>query len=128
MVKFDPGEFTTPNAKPLPVFLLLDVSGSMAEVVDPENVRQTGQTVEDDGQTWGLVEGGTSKIQIQSEAVRKMINSFAAEERMETEFLVSIITFGEQAVEHLAPVAASSANWTNMNADGCTAMGRRSHW
>ncbi|MEI7775892.1 MAG: VWA domain-containing protein [Verrucomicrobiota bacterium] len=120
---FDPSKFTIPKARPLPVFLLLDVSGSMNEVVDPENVRRTGQTYTNDGQAWELVEGGTSKIQILNEAVRRMIDSFAAEERMETEFLVSIITFGDRVAQHLAPGAASSVNWTDMKADGCTAMG-----
>jgi uncharacterized protein YegL len=120
---FDPSKFTVPRAKPLPVFLLLDVSGSMNEVVDPENVRRTGKTFENDGQTWELVEGGTTKIEILNDAVRRMIDSFAAEERIETEFLVSIITFGDRVVQHLAPGAASSVNWTDMEADGCTAMG-----
>jgi uncharacterized protein YegL len=120
---FDPSRFMAPKAKPLPVFLLLDVSGSMNEVVDPESVRRTGQTVENDGQTWELVEGGTSKIQILNDAVRRMVDSFASEERMETEFTVSIITFGDRVVQHLAPGAASSVNWTDMEADGCTAMG-----
>jgi uncharacterized protein YegL len=120
---FDPSKFTAPKAKPLPVFLLLDVSGSMNEVVDPENIRRTGQTFENDGQTWELVEGGTSKIQILNDAVRKMFDSFAAEERMETEFLVSVITFGDRVTQHFAPGAASSVNWTDMEADGSTAMG-----
>ena len=120
---FDPSKFTAPKAKPLPVLLLLDVSGSMNEVVDPENVRRTGQTFENDGQTWERVEGGTSKIQILNDAVRRMVDSFAAEERMETEFMVSIITFGDRVVQHIAPGAASSVSWTDMQADGCTAMG-----
>ena len=120
---FDASKFTVPKAKPLPVFLLLDVSGSMGEVVDPETVRRTGQTVVNDGQTWELVEGGTSKIQILNQAVRQMIDSFAAEEKMETEFLVSIIVFGNSAAQHLPPTAASSVKWTDMTSDGCTAMG-----
>jgi len=120
---FDPSKYTAPKAKPLPVVLLLDVSGSMDEVVDPENVRRTGQTVERDGQTWEVVEGGTTKIQILNEAVRKMIESFAAEERMETEFLVSVIVFGDRATQHLSTVSASSVKWADMTADGCTAMG-----
>jgi uncharacterized protein YegL len=120
---FDPGKFTAPKAKPFPVFLLLDVSGSMNEVVDPENVRRTGQTFENDGQTWELVEGGTTKIHILNDAVRRMVDSFAAEERVETAFLVSIITFGDRVAQHLTPGAASSVNWTDMKADGCTAMG-----
>jgi uncharacterized protein YegL len=122
-VIFDPSKFTAPKAKPLPVFLLLDVSGSMNEVFDPENVRRTGRTHQSDGQTWEEVEGGTSKIHILNNSVRRMIESFSAEERMETEFLVSIITFGDRAAEHLAPSAASSVNWSDMAADGRTAMG-----
>jgi uncharacterized protein YegL len=120
---FDPSKFTAPKAKPLPVILLLDVSGSMDEVVDPENVRRTGQTVESDGRTWELVEGGTSKIQILNNAVRKMLDSLAAEERIETEFLISIITFGDHAAKHLAPSSASSVHWKDMEADGLTAIG-----
>jgi len=120
---FDPSKFTAPKAKPLPVFLLLDVSGSMNEVVDPENVRRTGQTVVSDGQTWELVEGGTAKIQIMNEAVKNMIEAFAAEERMETEFMVSIIVFGDNATLHLPPTPASSVEWEDMTAEGCTAMG-----
>jgi uncharacterized protein YegL len=120
---FDPSKFTTPKAKPLPVFLLLDGSGSMNEVVDPENVRRTGETCQNDGRTWELVEGGTTKIQILNDAVRRMVDSFAAEERMETEFLVSSITFGDQVLQHLAPCASSSMQWTDMKADGLTAMG-----
>lgn len=120
---FDPSKFTVQNAKPLPVFLLLDVSGSMAEVVDPDNVRRTGQTLVSDGKTWELVEGGTTKIQILNQAVREMIESFAVEERMETEFLISIIVFGDSATQHLLPTPASSVKWADMTADGCTAMG-----
>jgi len=120
---FDPSKFTAPKAKPLPVFLLLDVSGSMNGVVDPENVLRTGQTVENDGQTWELVEGGTSKIQVLNDAVRRMVDSFATEERSEIEFLVSIITFGDCVAQHLAPRVASSVNWTDLEADGCTAIG-----
>jgi uncharacterized protein YegL len=120
---FDPTKFTVQKAKPLPVFLLLDVSGSMNEVIDPENVRRTGKTLESDGKTWELVEGGTTKIQILNEAVRKMIESLSAEERMETEFLVSIITFGDSSIQHLPPTPASSVQWAEMTADGCTAMG-----
>lgn len=52
-----------------------------------------------------------------------MIDSFAVEEKMETEFLVSIIVFGDRAAQHLSPTAASSVEWTDITADGCTAMG-----
>jgi hypothetical protein len=71
---FDANTFSVPKAKPLPVCLLLDVSGLMGEVVNPEGVRRTGQTFVSDGQTWELVEGGTSKIQFLNQAVNQMID------------------------------------------------------
>jgi len=52
-----------------------------------------------------------------------MIASFAAEERMETGFLVSIIVFGDRAILHLPPTSASSVEWSDMTADSCTAIG-----
>jgi len=120
---FDPTTIIVPTAKPLPVILLLDVSGSMNEIIDPENFCPTGETIETDGQTWALGKGGTQKIQILNDAVRKMINSMADDERTETEYLISIITFGDDAEEHLTPTNASSVEWTDMTADGSTAMG-----
>lgn len=120
---FDVIKFTVPKAKPMPVFLLLDVSGSMGEVIDTANVHRTGQMIVSDGQTWELVEGGTSKIQILNKAVKQMIESLVSEEKMETEFLISIIVFGNSAVQHLPLTAASSVKWTDMAVDGCTAMG-----
>lgn len=124
MVMFDPGSFTAPTARPLPVFLLLDVSYSMGEIVDPENTRSTGQTTFRDGQTWELVEGGTQKIQFLNEAVARMIDSFGTEEGLETEFLVSVIVFGDRASLHLPPTIASSVNWEAMHVFGDgTAMG-----
>jgi uncharacterized protein YegL len=100
---FNPSTVISTKAKPLPVFLLLDVSGSMNGIVDTE--------------------GGATKIQILNEAVRQMIDSLAVEEKMETEFLVSIITFGDKAEEHLAPMTASTVKWTDLTANGSTAMG-----
>ena len=54
---FDPSKFTVQKAKPLPIMLMLDVSGSMSGV----------------------------KIDTLNEAVRTMIASFADEEKMETD-------------------------------------------
>ena len=58
-----------------------------------------------------------------NEAVRKMLRTFAEEEKMETEILVSIITFGDKASLHLAPTKASKVEWKNIEADGETALG-----
>ena len=59
-IPFDPSKFTAPKAKPLPVVLLLDVSGSMSG----------------------------EKIRNVNDAVRDMLNTFSGCEQLE-EILVS---------------------------------------
>ena len=81
---FDPKKFTTPTAKPLPVVLLLDVSGSMSG----------------------------SKIDNLNKSVEDMLDTFAREEKMETEILVSVITFGSQVELHV-PYTASRLGSTD---------------
>lgn len=92
---FDASKFTTTKAKPLPVYLLLDVSGSMQG----------------------------PKIDNLNAAVREMLDTFAKEEQMETEILVSVITFGGIAKLHLSPTKASKIKWTDLTADENTPMG-----
>ncbi len=92
---FDPKKFTTPTAKPLPVVLLLDVSSSMSG----------------------------DKIQNLNRAVEDMLNTFAQEEKMETEILVSVITFGNQVELHVPYTKASQVQWQWLQANGMTPMG-----
>ncbi|MDR1484877.1 MAG: VWA domain-containing protein [Planctomycetaceae bacterium] len=92
---FDASKFTVPTAKPLPIVLLLDTSGSMSG----------------------------SKIDNLNQAVREMLDNFAQEEKMETEILVSIITFGEQVKLHVPFTKASEVNWIDLDANGMTPMG-----
>ncbi len=122
-MRFDPTKFVRREARPLPVFLLLDVSGSMNGIIDPENVVGTGQTFYEDGQWWELVEGGTPKIQVLNEALKKMIRSFSRQENGETEILVTIITFGDRAELFRSPTPAHQIEWEDLTASGETAMG-----
>ena len=92
---FDPKKFTTPTAKPLPVVLLLDVSSSMSG----------------------------DKIENLNKAVEDMLDNFAQEEKMETEILVSVITFGKQVELHVPYTKASQVQWQDLQADGMTPMG-----
>ena len=92
---FDPKKFATAKAKPLPVYLLLDVSSSMAG----------------------------KKINNLNEATDEMIRTMADEEKMEVEILISVITFGNDADVHLPATSASQVEWSNLNASGMTAMG-----
>ena len=56
----------------MPVILLLDVSGSMSEVIDGTYER-TGETVFRDGQNWEIVKGGRTRIEVLNQAVQEMI-------------------------------------------------------
>lgn len=120
---FDPTQYTVATAKPMPVFLLLDVSGSMDEVLDPENCRMTGETVYSDGKMWNIVEGGTTKMAVLNKAIPEMIKTFAEEENRETEFLFSVVTFGDTAELKTSPCKVSEARWEELRSDGNTAMG-----
>lgn len=92
---FDPKKFTTPTAKPLPVVLLLDVSGSMSG----------------------------PKIDNLNKAVEDMLDTFAQEEKMETEILVSVITFGSEVELRVPYTKASQVQWQELQVNGKTPMG-----
>ena len=77
--QFNASDFTASKAKPLPVILLLDTSGSM----------------------YG------DKISSLNDAVRKMLGTFTKEESQANEFLVSVITFGGTASLAYPPTPAS---------------------
>lgn len=90
-------EFTTSSARPLPVIVLADVSGSMKE-------------------------GG--KIQSMNQAVREMLESFRDEEDLRAEIHVAVLTFGNNQVTWQLPLtAAAKANWKDIQAHGNTPMG-----
>jgi uncharacterized protein YegL len=88
--------FTVNTARPLPVIILADVSGSM---------------------------GGEGKIGALNQAMRDMLATFADVDNLLAEIHVSVITFGGGARVHMPLQPASHAEWTDMTADGGTPMG-----
>jgi uncharacterized protein YegL len=95
MPTFDPSKFTAPEAKPLPVILLLDVSGSMAG----------------------------SKIENLNEAVKDMLGTFRDTENGEIEIHVAIITFGAEVSLHQPLASVSNIAWHDLSAFGSTPLG-----
>lgn len=91
---FDPSKYTTPDPKPLPVVLLLDISGSM-----------TG-----------------SKIKALNQAVQEMIESFKQFETHELHINVSIITFGPVNL-FLPYTSANDVTWQDLDTVGATPIG-----
>lgn len=92
---FDPSQFTVQKAKPLPVMLLLDVSGSMSGV----------------------------KIDTLNQAVRSMLETFIDETTIETDIVVSIITFGDELKRLFPFTPAPQVRFENLSAYGGTPLG-----
>lgn len=63
------------------------------------------------------------KIENLNKAVEDMLDNFAQEEKMETEILVSVITFGNQVELQVPYIKASQVQWQGLQANGMTPMG-----
>ena len=92
-------EFTVNQARPLPVFLLLDASGSMAE---------------------------SGKIEALNRAVQEMLASFAAEPDLRAGIQVGAIAFGGDVRVHMQLLDAEDAKskWKPLPAQGNTPLGQ----
>ncbi len=88
--------FTAAMARPLPVLILADTSGSMS------------------------VDG---KIEALNTALADMIDTFAEEDEGKAEIHVGIITFGSAAQIHQDPISASKLDFQPLSANGMTPMG-----
>ena len=90
-------EFTASTARPLPVLLLADVSGSM---------------------------NANGKIDALNDAVLEMLESFGGQDDSRAEIQVAVVTFGQGGAKVHQPLApASKIRWTRMAAQGGTPMG-----
>lgn len=90
-------DFTISSARPLPVILLADVSGSMA---------------------------AQGKIAALNASIRDMLASFAASDDLRAQIHVAIITFGGDAAVHAPLAPASVLSWNDLTAQGGTPMGK----
>lgn len=90
-------DFVAKAARPLPVIILADVSGSM---------------------------GVDGKIEALNQALKDMIESFAQEGRMNAEIHLGLITFGDTVTQHLPLSPAHQIKaFSRLNASGRTPMG-----
>ncbi|WP_198347943.1 VWA domain-containing protein [Plantactinospora sp. KBS50] len=97
MVDAPPARVMAQRPRPLPVLILADVSGSMA----------------DDG-----------KIGVLNQAVATMIRAFAAEDSLRGELWAGVVTFGGRGATLHHPLApASEVRWQDMSAAGRTPLG-----
>lgn len=90
-------EFSVSSARPLPVILLADVSGSMSV---------------------------SGKIDALNQSVGDMLTAFGDEDDLRAEIHAAVITFGGGADVHIPLSPASTLEWSKMTASGGTPMGR----
>jgi uncharacterized protein YegL len=95
MSTFDPTKFVADAAKPLPVILLLDVSGSMSG----------------------------EKILNLNEAVKDMLDEFRKTESGEVDIQIAIITFGAEVKLHQALSGVHEVVFKDLSAYGGTPFG-----
>jgi uncharacterized protein YegL len=89
--------FTIAAARPLPVIILADISGSMSE---------------------------NGKIAVLNKSIKEMISSLCDAASSRVEIQVAVITFGgETARLHQDLISANKCIWTDMVAGGKTPMG-----
>lgn len=85
------------EARPLPVIILADISGSMH---------------------------ADNNIGILNTAIREMINSLSGEGSLRAEVYIAVITFGKAGAKaHLPFNKASDISWNDLEANGTTPMG-----
>ncbi len=105
-----------------PCVLLIDTSGSMAEVVG-EVGKDLGYTIQQDGQTYRAVAGGTTRIDLVNEGLRAYHADLMADPLAAQRVEVSVITFGG-TVETACPfVSAQDFEPPTLTANGETPMG-----
>ncbi len=90
-------DFITQAARPLPVIILADVSGSMAE---------------------------GNKIKMLNTALKEMLDTFGSQNEIRADIFFAMITFGGNgATLHTDFGSARLVKWTELNAAGGTPMG-----
>lgn len=80
----------------VPICLCLDTSGSMAAVEG--DCVETGETIYEDGKTWNVVTGGTSRIDELIGGVQQFYDAIREDEMAVYSAEVCIVTFSNEAV------------------------------
>lgn len=102
--------------------LVLDVSGSMREIVDNSNVTYTGKTMLIDGRTYNIVTGGISKMDLLNEGLREFYNEICSDETTSQRLELCIITFNDFVKVVQEPALPENVSIPTLSGDGETAL------
>ena len=102
--------------------LVLDVSGSMNELVDNTGVVHTGKTVSVDGKVYNVVEGGISKLDNLNEGLEAFYDEIGEDETTSQRLELAVITFNDTVNVIQEPSLISNCTAPELEADGETAL------
>ena len=120
---FEASEFADNPEPRVPCVLLLDTSGSMAEVVGDSGL-PTGQTVMQDGQLYNIVSGGTTRIDLLNEGLVTLKETLASDSLASRRAEIAIVTFGGMVTTVQDFVTAEHFQPPRLHATGSTPMGQ----
>jgi uncharacterized protein YegL len=120
---FEASEFAENPDPRVPCVLLLDTSGSMAEIVGAFD-HATGETVMQDGQLYNVVSGGKSRIDLLNEGLVTLKETLAADSLASRRAEIAIVTFGGTVTTIQDFVTAANFQPPCLHASGNTPMGQ----
>jgi uncharacterized protein YegL len=120
---FGASEFAENPDPRVPCVLILDTSGSMAEVVAGIS-QMTGQNVMQDGQLYNVVSGGTTRIDLLNQGLLTLKESLAADSLASRRAEIAIVTFGGTVNTIQDFVTAENFQPPCLHATGGTPMGQ----
>lgn len=102
--------------------LVLDVSGSMREIVDKSNMIYTGEKVYMDGKEYNLVTGGISKLDLLNQGLKDFYNEIISDETTSQRLELCIISFNDYVRVVQEPALPDNVIIPELQGEGETAM------
>ena len=102
--------------------LVLDLSGSMNEIVDDSTAVATGQTIYVDGKNYNIVTGGISKLDNLVEGLQSFYTDIENDETTSQRLELAVVTFGDSVNVIQSPSLISDIQLPELMADGDTAL------
>lgn len=102
--------------------LVLDVSGSMREIVDKSNMIYTGEKVYMDGKEYDLVTGGISKLDLLNQGLKDFYAEIISDETTSQRLELCIISFNDYVQVVQEPALPDNVVIPELQGEGETAM------
>ncbi len=102
--------------------LVLDLSGSMNEVVEDDGIVSTGKTTFIDGKTYEIVEGGVSKLDHLKLGLKQLYEDILSDNVKAQRMELCVLSFNDNVTMLQEPSLVSDSEIPDLIADGNTKM------